>query len=500
MTGVWAMSEDHVIELLAAVAAANPKRNAVFWGSTRISYGKLQARVHSYASALHAEIGVSKGDRVGILLKNCPEFIYALYGALTTGAVVVPINNFLKAPEIQHIVTDANIKCLITSADFDEITSVLQGPRIVELSQLEKSTPTRAIDWPRIDPADLALIIYTSGTTGKPKGAMLSHRNIASNVRSCICELDGAAADRLVLLLPMFHSFMLTVCIFTPLSIGAGIVLIKSVQPFKQAMKEIIRSRATILVGIPQLFQAMAQADVPFWLHWLLKLRLALSGAAPLAGETLAAFQRKYWFPLIEGYGLSEASPVVSLNPIHGVRKPGSVGLPIADVEVKIVDDAGRELPAGEVGEIAVRGPNVMVGYLNQPEATRETLRDGWLYTGDLGKKDEGAYIHIVDRRKEMLLVRGMNVYPREIEEVIYQFDNVKDAAVVARPDEKRGEAPVAFVVPVEGAKLQADEILSFCRDRLADYKLPREIRIVDELPHTATGKIAKLELKRLLE
>ena len=494
------MSESLVIGSLAAVAAATPDTIAVFWGGMRISYAKLQTRINSYASMLHADIGIRKGDRVGILLKNCPEFIYALYGALTAGAVVVPINNFLKVPEIQHIATDANLKCLITSADFDEITRVLQGPRIVTLSELEKPTAVHGINWPMIEPDDLALIIYTSGTTGKSKGAILSHRNIASNVRSCISELNETANDRIVLLLPMFHCFMLTVCIFTPLSMGAGIVLIKSVQPFKQAMKEIIRSRATILVGIPQLFQAMAQADVPFWLHWLLKLRLAISGAAPLAGETLMAFGRKYWFPLIEGYGLSEASPVVSLNPIRGVRKPGSVGLPIADVEVKILDDAGRELPTGEVGEIGVRGPNVMVGYLNQPEATDDALRRGWLYTGDLGKKDDDGYIYIVDRRKEMLLVRGMNVYPREIEEAIYQFANVKEAAVVARPDEKRGEAPVAFVVPVEGAKLQADEIQCFCREQLADYKLPREIRIVDALPHTATGKIAKLELKKILE
>jgi long-chain acyl-CoA synthetase len=494
------MSESHVIGSLAAVAAATPDKIAVFWGGTRISYAELQTRVHSYAGALHADIGIRKGDRVGILLKNCPEFIYALYGALTTGAVVVPINNFLKAPEIQHIATDANLKCLITSADFDEITHVLQGPRIVALADLERPTVACAVNWPTIDPADLALIIYTSGTTGKSKGAMLSHHNIASNVNSCISDLDGTADDRIVLLLPMFHSFMLTVCIFTPLSLGAGIVLIKSVQPFKQVIKEMIRSRATILVGIPQLFQAMAQADIPFWLHWLLKLRLAISGAAPLAGETLTTFGRKYWFPLIEGYGLSEASPVVSLNPIHGVRKPGSVGLPLTDVEVKILNDAGRELPTGEVGEIGVRGPNVMVGYLNQPEATADALRHGWLYTGDLGRKDEDGYIYIVDRSKEMLLVRGMNVYPREIEEAIYQFANVKEAAVVARPDDKRGEAPVAFVVPVEGAKLQADEIQRFCRERLADYKLPREIRIVDILPHTATGKIAKLELKKLLE
>jgi long-chain acyl-CoA synthetase len=228
-----------------------------------------------------------------------------------------------------------------------------------------------------------------------------------------------------------------------------------------------------------------------------MKLRLFVSGAAQLPGVTLAKFDRKFHFPLLEGYGLSEASPVVSFNPIRGVRKAGSVGLPLPDVGVKIFDDHGRELPPGQVGEIVVRGPNVMQGYYNQPEETAATLRDGWLHTGDMGRKDDDGYIYIVDRRKEMLLVRGMNVYPREIEEVLYQFPNVREAAVVAKVDEKRGEVPIAFVSPANGATLEPNEILRFCRDRLADYKLPREIRVVDALPRTATGKIAKLELKK---
>jgi long-chain acyl-CoA synthetase len=202
---------------------------------------------------------------------------------------------------------------------------------------------------------------------------------------------------------------------------------------------------------------------------------------------------------LLEGYGLSEASPVVSFNPIRGVRKGGSVGLPLPDIEVKIFDDRAHELPVGEVGEIVVRGSNVMRGYYNQTEETAATLRGGWLHTGDMGKKDDEGYIYIVDRRKEMLLVRGMNVYPREIEEVLHQFPNVREAAVVPKPDEKRGEVPIAFVSPTEGAKLEPNEILRFCRDRLADYKIPREIRIIDSLPRTATGKIAKLELKKHL-
>jgi long-chain acyl-CoA synthetase len=493
------MIESTVIAQFDAVVARQPRNVCIYWGGDRFTNANLAGKIRRYGARLQAGYGVARGDRVGMLLKNCPEFIFALYALLKSGATVVPINNFLKAPEIQHIVNDCQIKCLITSADFDETIAKLQGVTAIPLSELDQGAATAAPTWPAITTDDLAVIIYTSGTTGKSKGAMLTHGNIASNVRSCIKALEQTRDDRLTLLLPMFHSFMLTVCIFTPLSMGAGIVLIKSVQPFKAAMREIIHNRATILVGIPQLFQALADAKIPFWLHWVLKLRVAVSGAAPLPGETLAKFDRKFRFPLLEGYGLSEASPVVSFNPIRGVRKAGSVGLPLPDIEVKILDDDGRELPSGQVGEITVHGPNVMRGYYNHPDETSASLRDGWLHTGDMGKKDDEGYIYIVDRRKEMLLVRGMNVYPREIEEVLYQFPNVREAAVLAKPDEKRGEVPIAFVSAANGAKLEPNEILRFCRDRLADYKIPREVRVMDALPRTATGKIAKLELKKHL-
>jgi long-chain acyl-CoA synthetase len=490
-----------VIERFESEVAAHPHKTAIYWGSETISYKQLSDRIHQTAAVLHTRHNVQHGDLVGILLKNSPAYIEALYAALKLGATVVPINSFLKPPEIQHIIDDCSLKHLIISADFAEITSKLQSINLIAhpfptpLSSHSTIPPLHH----SIPPTSLALIIYTSGTTGKPKGAMLTHHNIASNVQSCTAVLEETSDDRLTLFLPMFHSFMLTVCIFMPLSLGAGIVLIKSVHPFRSALREMIRHRATIFIGIPQVYQALAQAKIPFWLHWMLKFRMAVSGAAPLPQETIRQFEQKMRFPLLEGYGLSEASPVVSFNPIHGVRKPGSVGLPLPGIEVKIFDDHDNELPAGQVGEIVVRGPNVMQGYFNHPEETAATLRNNWLHTGDMGKKDDDGYLYIVDRRKEMLLVRGLNVYPREIEEVLYQFPGIREAAVIGISHEKRGECPLAFVSAKEGVTLHPQEIKVFCREHLADYKIPHEIRILENLPRTATGKIAKLELKKLL-
>jgi long-chain acyl-CoA synthetase len=489
-------------------AEANARRKAIFFGKEAVRYREAHARAAGFARLLVEEYGVRPGDRVGLLLKNCPEFIYALYGILMAGATVLPINNFLKAQEIEYILHDAGAKTLVTAeGDFEGVLGHLR-------ERLEALRPINipALPWaelqarplphrPAVQPGDRAVIIYTSGTTGRPKGAVLSHRNLVSNVESSIAVLGSMRCDRLVLVLPMFHSFMLTVAILLPLSIGAGIIIIKSIKPFRNVLFEMIFKRATVFLGIPQIFQALATAKIPWWLRWLLPLRLAISGSAPLPVETLKAFAQRFRFPLLEGYGLSEASPVVCVNPIHGVSKPGSVGPPVPGVQVRVFDENDRELGVGEVGEIVVRGDNVMLGYWNQEEATAAALRSGWLHTGDVGKVDSDGYVYITDRMKDMLLVHGNNVYPREIEEVIYQMPGVREVAVVGRPDAHRGELPVAFVVPADGATLDAGAISKFCRERLADYKLPREIRVVTAgLPRNATGKILKTELRRQLQ
>jgi long-chain acyl-CoA synthetase len=292
----------------------------------------------------------------------------------------------------------------------------------------------------------------------------------------------------------MFHSFMLTVCILLPLLTGGSIVLIRSLHPPKSILMEIMRHQATVLPAIPQLFRTLAHTPLPPGLT----LRLCISGAAPLPVGTLRDFQARHPIPLIEGYGLSEASPVVSLNPIRGVQKPGSIGIPIPDVEISIRDEDGHALPCRAVGEVCARGGNVMQGYWNRPDETAKVLRDGWLYTGDIGYTDEDGYSYITDRKKDMLLVNGINVYPREIEEVMYHFPGVKEAAVIGRPDVRKGEQPVAFVTLNDGQPFDPDAMIAYLREHLADYKVPRHVVQLVSLPRNATGKILKTELRKL--
>ena len=338
------------------------------------------------------------------------------------------------------------------------------------------------------------MLIYTSGTTGRPKGAMLSHGNLLHNVESCRIVLQTVEADRFAVLLPMFHSYMLTVGLLLPLLVGGSIVLVKSLHPVRSAWEEILERQATVLPAIPQFYRSLVNAP----LRGAFPLRFCVSGAAPLPTQVLLEFEAKFHIPLIEGYGLSEASPVVTKNPLDGTRKPGSIGLPIPGVEVSIQDEAGRELGAHEIGELCVRGGNVMLGYWNQPEETAKTLRHGWLLTGDIGYRDAEGFYFITDRKKDMLLVNGINVYPREIEEVLYQFPGVKEAAVIGKPDSRRGEQPVAFVAPNDGAALDEKAVQQFARKRLADYKVPRKVVVLPALPRNATGKILKTTLRQM--
>jgi long-chain acyl-CoA synthetase len=299
----------------------------------------------------------------------------------------------------------------------------------------------------------------------------------------------------MAVLLPMFHSYMLTVGVLLPLLVGGSIVLIRSLHPARNVLQEIIHREASMLPAIPQFFRSLVSSPVNIPMP---SLRMCISGAAPLPAAILAEFEAKFPFPLIEGYGLSEASPVVTKNPLDGTRKAGSIGKPIPNVEVSIQDDAGTMLADGEIGEVCVRGGNVMMGYWKQPEETAKAMRNGWLLTGDVGYRDADGYFFITDRKKDMLLVNGINVYPREVEEIIYQYPGVKEASVIGIPDRRKGEQPLAYVAANDGVVLDEKALLQFVRSKIADYKTPRRAIFVPALPRNATGKILKTSLRNM--
>jgi long-chain acyl-CoA synthetase len=483
----------------AASVERRPDKIALYWGESEFSYATLSAQSGAVAAELTGKFGVKPGDRVALWLKNRPEFIPAVFGILGAGAVLVPINNFLKPDEVNYILKDGGIDVLITDDELAIHAPALLAARPqlkifkVENFPASPSPISHLPSPPTRNESDLAVISYTSGTTGRPKGAMLSHGNLLQNVESCRLVLETVDQDRMAVLLPLFHSYMLTVGIFLPLIVGGSLVLVKSLNHPRQILQEMCAWQATILPAIPTFYRMLASSPAPVKLPF----RLCISGSAPLPVQVLKDFEAKYGIPLIEGYGLSEASPVVSKNPIHGVRKPGSVGLPVPNVEVSAQDDSGKILGVGEAGEICVRGGNVMLGYWNQPEETARAFRNGWLLTGDIGYRDADGYFYITDRKKDMLLVNGNNVYPREIEEVIYQFPGIKEVAVIGVPDARKGEQPVAFVAAVEGQTVDEKALLQFVRGKLADYKVPKRIVFMPALPRNATGKILKTELRK---
>lgn len=483
----------------AESAKKNSRKLAIYWGEEEFSYEQLWTQT-LWVSQRLKEVGVKPGDRVALWLKNCPQFIPALFGVLQAGAAVAPINNFLKPDEVSYILSDADIRIVITDSTMAEglpkLSAQCPGLKFLQIEEI----PAQGIPTAQYSPiarkeSDLAILIYTSGTTGRPKGAMLSHGNLLHNVDSCRQVLRAVGDDRFVVLLPMFHSFMLCVGITLPMLVGGSMVVIKSVNQPKSIVEEIVRRRATILPAVPQFFRTFAHPSIPT----TLPLRLCISGGAPLPGEILKEFTAKFPFPLVEGYGLSEASPVVTFNPLER-QKPGSIGKPVANVEVSVQSDDGKHLPQGQTGEICVRGGNVMLGYWNQPEETAKAIKDGWLLTGDVGHQDEDGYFFITDRKKDMLLVNGINVYPREIEEIVYRFPNVKEAAVIGVPDARKGEQPMAFVSANEGAAIDEKALQQFIREKLADYKVPKRIVVLPALPRNATGKILKTALRQMAD
>jgi long-chain acyl-CoA synthetase len=499
-------------EMLAASAERWGPKCALQSGPARLSYEELNADVARLAGAL-AGMGVQAGDRVALLLPTCLQFPLAYLAAVRLGAVAVPVSVLLTAQEIGQILADCTPRLLVTTTALPGIAErlsalahavdhvVVSGPSPVEgthsfenIVQTAKPIDTAS----RAEPDDIAAIMYTSGTTGVPKGAMLSHHNVLCNAAACAEMIQVSEQDHFLCVLPLFHSFGATVCMLLPLLIGATITMMPRFAAL-DVLRTMAREGITVFAGVPSMYAVMlgVRSDESFDLS---RLRLCVSGGAPLPMEVMDGVTRRYPATLLEGYGPTEASPVVSVNPYDGVRKPGSVGLPLPGVAVKIVGESGTALPTGEIGEILVRGENVMQGYYQRPEDTAETVRDGWLYTGDMGRVDEDGYLYIMGRKKDLIIVGGMNVYPREVEAVLHGHPAVAEAAVVGASGSLRGEQVVAFVVPEEGCGASAEQLIELCSGALAKFKVPRRIVFVDQLPRSGTGKVLKSQLRSVAD
>lgn len=480
----------------------NAEKTALNYKGNRISYGQLDRMVLAYACYLK-KAGLKAGDKVVLSCLNSPEFIYSYFGTVRNGGVIVPVNLLLTMEEIAYIVKDSEAKFMIIhpvilqkSKLTREAVEKVLGITLIVLDEgfhtYVSEIPTEGFE-NFTEENSVSTFLYTSGTTGKQKAAMLTHRNLVMNSEQCYTGLQAKPDDVYMCVLPMFHVFAFTACILMPLLSGATITILESFQP-KEVIETLLKDEISIFMGVPSMYVVLLEAGKKN--IFFPKLRLAVSGGAALPVEIYRQGREIMKLPIVEGYGLTEASPAVSFNPPNGVQKEGSIGLPLPDVECKIVDEEDNELPAGEVGELAVRGENVMLGYYNQLDETAKTLRSGWLHTGDLAKMDEEGYIYIVDRKKDMVIVAGLNVYPREVEEVIYQYPKVKEAAVIGLADKLRGEYVKAFVVLKEGEECHSKELLRFMREKLAAYKLPRHIEFVGSLPKNSTGKIMKRILK----
>ena len=490
----------NLAQLLTETAFRHGDRPALQLDDSILTYDMLNEGATRVAGLLK-ERGLGPGDRVGVMLPNVPYFGAVYYGVLRAGGVVVPMNVLLKGREVSFYLSDSGARLMFAWHGFAESAeegAEKSGTEVIvvkpgEFEALLAGASRHSDDLDR-DPSDTAVILYTSGTTGTPKGAELTHANMLDNCFYGGTELVNISEQDVGLgALPLFHSFGQTCCLNTSVRAGACLTLIPRFEPDK-ALEIIQRDRVTLFDGVPTMYHAMLnypdrdRYDVS-------SLRLCLSGGSAMPVEVMRGFEQAFGCMILEGYGLSETSPVASFNQRDRERKPGSIGTPIRGVEMKVVDDAGNELPQGDVGEIAIRGHNVMKSYWNRPDATAEVLKDGWLLTGDMARMDEDGYFFIVDRKKDMIIRGGFNVYPREIEEVLYEHPAVLEAAVIGVPDEALGEDVAAAVVLRSGHDASADDIQGFVKERLAAYKYPRHVWFTGELPKGPTGKILKREI-----
>jgi long-chain acyl-CoA synthetase len=488
--------------VLDRTVAGHASRPAIRLDDLVLDYAELREAAGRVTSLL-SSLGVAAGDRVGIMLPNVPAFPLVFYGALGAGAVVVPMNPMLKSREVAFYLSDSGAKVLFAwySADVEAAKgAAATGTKVVRVDDPDMTTLLAGRfalhTWVERDDDDDAVVLYTSGTTGQPKGAQLTHANLTRNAALTAETLLGTSPDDVVMgCLPLFHVFGLTCGLNATVAGGGTLTLLPRFDAGK-ALSIIARDRVTIFEGVPTMYAAMlhhpdgAAADTS-------SLRTCISGGAAMPVEIMHGFEKAFGCMILEGYGLSETSPVASFNHPNAERKPGSIGTPVVGVEMRVVGQDGAEVPGGEVGEIAIRGHNVMKGYWGRPDATAEAIPDGWFRTGDLARVDEDGYFFIVDRKKEMIIRGGYNVYPREIEEVLYEHPAVAEAAVVGMPHDDLGEEVGAAVALKPGASATPEELQAFVKERVAAYKYPRQVWLVDELPKGPTGKILRREVHR---
>ncbi len=496
--------------VLPAGAARRPTKAAVLFGERTITYGELDDRARRVAAALQAA-GVRKGDRVALVLANTPEFVETLHGAWRIGAVVAPLNVMLTPEEAGYVLADAEASVVVTDrallptvlavrdrvASLEHVLVTGSGPAPTGTTSFEGALGQERDPLPvDLAPEDLALLSYTAGTTARPKGAMLTHGNLLANLdqMAAVPALAEAESDVVLLALPLFHIYALNVVLGITLREGATAVLIDRFDP-AGTLELIERHRVTVLFGAPPMFAAWLEAARQRDFD-LSSVRLAVSGAAPLPGQVLEAFRERLGITIWEGYGLTETAPAVTTNALGERAKPDSIGLVLPGVEVRLVDDHGEEVEDGDPGEIVVRGPNVFQGYWKREEESEAAFRDGWLRTGDVAYRDEDGYLFIVDRTKDLVIVSGFNVFPKEVEDAIARHPKVAEVAVIGVPDERTGEAVKALIVTENGESLTEEEVLEHCRGTLARFKWPRTIELVDSLPKHVTGKVLRRALR----
>ncbi|MEH0156102.1 long-chain fatty acid--CoA ligase [Limibacter armeniacum] len=501
------------------------QKDAIIFGDNRISFSALNTAANQIANGLRS-LGINKGDKVAISCPNLPYFPMVYYGILKTGAIVVPLNVLLKKDEVAYHLDNSDAKAYFcfegtaelpiskegyagfektpTCEHFIMMSAKAGSPSPIKgvstLSELMKNQSPE-FDTEMTNPDDTAVILYTSGTTGKPKGAELSHFNIFSNAQASRDLLTMQNDDISLITLPLFHSFGQVVQMNAAVLKGITSVLVPRFDP-ETVLNLLVRHRVSIFCGVPTMYWALLNHPEADDYKDKLKetLRICAAGGSSLPVQVLKDFENKFQTTILEGYGLSETSPVATFNFMDKIRKPGSVGLPLWGVSVKVVDENGKETNTGQKGEILIKGLNVMKGYYKRPEASAKALDNGWLHTGDIGKMDEDGYLYIVDRVKDMIIRGGYNVYPREVEETLMNHPAISMAAVIGIPHEKHGEEVKACIVLKEGTNASESEILEWVKAEMASHKYPRVIDIRKTLPMNATGKILKTKLREEVE